>query len=111
MPRDGQWQKALIGDFKDGQFSVRFASPAERQEAWVAEGSIRAVKEEPDAAANPPAPLTTGTAVKVEWKRRWWPAKVLKVDEKKDAQFYVAFDGYGEEWNEWVAPERIRRRR
>ena len=99
-------RRAQIEDFKDGKFQVRFASTAEREEAWVPESSIRTMKTEPK---TPTAVLVVGEAVRVEWKKRWWPAKILKVNEN-EKQYFIAYDGYGEEWNEWVGPKRIRNR-
>jgi len=107
--QNGQWQKALIEDFKDGEFKVYFSSTADRQEIWVPERNIRSLKAPRTPGENPPAILSAGMAVKVEWKRRWWPAKILKENEKT-LRYLVEYDGYDEEWNEWVAPTRIRLR-
>jgi len=44
-------------------------------------------------------------AVKVEWKKKWYPAKVLKVQEGFS---YIKYDGYDDSWNEWVLYDRVR---
>lgn len=45
-------------------------------------------------------------AVLIEWKGSWWPGVVLKADGEKR---YVHYLGYGDEWDEWVGPARLRR--
>ena len=46
--------------------------------------------------------------VDVEWRGRWWPAIVL--ERKNETRYLVHYDGWGEEWDEVVPPERIRLR-
>jgi hypothetical protein len=45
--------------------------------------------------------------VEVEWRGSWWPAVVL---EQRGARWLVHYEGYGNEWDEVVARERIRER-
>lgn len=35
--------------------------------------------------------------VKVEWKGKWYPAKILKVE---DGKYLIHYDGYESSWNE-----------
>jgi hypothetical protein len=53
------------------------------------------------------ASFAPGAAVDVEWKSRWWPARVTQAGK---ARWLVRYDGYGPEDDEWVGPERIRAR-
>lgn len=46
--------------------------------------------------------------VDVEWRGRWWPATVL--DRRGVGRYLVHYEGYGDEWDEVVGPERIRLR-
>lgn len=46
-----------------------------------------------------------GDKVQIESTGSWYPGKVLEV---KDGQFFVAYDGWSETFNEWVGPERIK---
>ena len=39
-----------------------------------------------------------------------WPAKIVKVNEAEQ-KYYITYDGYGKEWDEWVGLARIRRKR
>jgi hypothetical protein len=41
----------------------------------------------------------------VEWSDTWWPATVVKT---KGDKYYIHYDGWGEEWDEWVGKDRIR---
>lgn len=46
--------------------------------------------------------------VDVEWRGRWWPAIVL--ERRSSARYLVHYDGWSEDWDEVVPPERIRLR-
>ncbi len=46
-----------------------------------------------------------GEKTKVEWKGSWYPATVLKVNGD---QCFIHYDGYGDSWDEWVGPSRIK---
>jgi RNA binding activity-knot of a chromodomain len=48
-----------------------------------------------------------GQSVRVEWQGQWWDASILRAE---GGSYYVTYTGYGREWDEWVAPGRIRRR-
>ena len=49
-----------------------------------------------------------GDRVLVEWRGEWWPARVLQAE---NGTYYVTYDSYGREWDEWVGNTRIGRRR
>jgi hypothetical protein len=49
----------------------------------------------------------SGDRVMVEWKGQWWKARVLRV---QNGNYFITYDGYGSEWDEWVGNNRIRRR-
>lgn len=48
-----------------------------------------------------------GEAVLIEWKSQWYQGRVLAV---RDGRFLVRYDNYSSEWDEWVAPSRLRAR-
>ncbi len=52
------------------------------------------------------------TPVTVYWKGRWYQATVLEVHSSASGvhAHRVRYVGYGPEWDEWVAPNRIRSR-
>jgi hypothetical protein len=43
--------------------------------------------------------------VEVEWQKNWWPAQILNIADNKTQVHYA---GFGNEWDEWVGPDRIR---
>ncbi len=49
--------------------------------------------------------IAPGKSVMVEWAGKWYPAKVLKEDS---GFHFIHYEGYGPEWDEWVASPRIR---
>lgn len=59
----------------------------------------------PPDAGEPQKDLKVGQSVEVLWEGKWWPANVLK---REDDKAFVKYDGYGDEWNEWVGPDRLR---
>lgn len=48
-----------------------------------------------------------GDSASVTWKGSEYPAKVLKVNKEK-TRCYIKYDGYGDNWNEWVGEDRIK---
>lgn len=47
--------------------------------------------------------------VEVEWRGSWFPAIVM--ERRGGSRFFVHYTGYGDEWDEVVAIERVRSRR
>ena len=99
---EGDWYRALVEDVKDGKLHVRYATTVAREEDWVAEKDVRAF-----AAGKAPTELKVGSKAQVEWHHRWWPAKVVKVNAE-EKKYFITYDGYGQEWDEWVGADRIR---
>lgn len=60
------------------------------------------IKAKPDATT-----FVVGEKVMVHWGKKWWSAKVLKVDNNR---FYVSYDGYKSSWDEWVGLDRIKKK-
>jgi len=48
----------------------------------------------------------TASAVRVEWRGRWYPAVILK---QTSSRYLVHYVGYDSSWDEWVTPDRVRR--
>jgi hypothetical protein len=93
---EGEWYPAQIVDADGTQLQVHYYGYEASDDEWVCSERIRAV-----AHTSYPA----GTAVEVKWKRGWYPATVL---DSHSGIHHIQYDGYGPEWNEWVAPKRIR---
>ncbi|MEZ4225869.1 MAG: caspase family protein [Polyangiaceae bacterium] len=43
--------------------------------------------------------------VQIEWRGKWWPGVILK---RRGDRFLVHYDGYGDEWDEWVTKARLK---
>lgn len=48
-----------------------------------------------------------GDLVEVEWRGSWWPAVLV---ERRGDLWLIHYEGYGDEWDETVGPDRIRLR-
>ncbi|MGV3484029.1 MAG: SHD1 domain-containing protein [Planctomycetaceae bacterium] len=59
------------------------------------------------ASGGPSADFAVDSAVDVLSQKKWYPAKVLKVE---GGRYYIHYDNYSSSWDEWVGPERIRQR-
>lgn len=42
---------------------------------------------------------------KVKWQGQWYNAGILK---KRNNKYYIRYEGYGSEWDEWVTTDRIK---
>lgn len=52
-------------------------------------------------------PLTIGDTVNVSWQSAWYPAVII---DQRPGEYEIHYIGYGENWDEWVQPRRIRAR-
>ena len=93
---EGEWYPAHVVDARGERLKVHYYGYEESDDEWV-------TRERTRAAARPAYPA--GTAVEVQWKRAWYPAKVVAM---RSGVHQIQYDGYGPEWNEWVAHQRIR---
>ena len=94
---EGKWWKARVIDSKGGTFRVHYYGYEDTDDEWVRLNQIREPKTVEYAA---------GSTVEVNWKRKWYPAKVLSVARGVHLIHYVDYDN---EFDEWVGAERIRR--
>lgn len=78
--------------FLEGQKSMFFAAPAFPRAAKLAEVEDELIPR-------------TGQRVEVDYKGRWYRAKIIDVDGD---QTEVHYAGYDDSWNEWVGPDRLR---
>jgi len=68
-------------------------------------GSTRTAKP-PGTSVTPATELETGDAVLVEWGGQWWGGEVLEVLAENRVK--IRYDGWGKDWDEAVARERVR---
>lgn len=53
---------------------------------------------------------SVGESASVLWKGKWYAAHVSRVNETQ-TKCFVHYDGYGNDWDEWVGAERIKIKR
>ena len=95
---DDKFYKAeILGADGRGTLRVRWVQDA-------TEGTVRTR----DTRRWTPTALSPGTRVEVLWEDDWYDAKVLT---SRHGMHFVRFEGYDAGWDEWVPPERIKRKR
>ena len=101
----GTWYPSQVLEEKDGKFHIKYDGYGDNWNEWVGKERIR-FAEKPKKAEKPaPAKIAKQTKCEVLWSTTWYPAQVL---ETKDGKSYIKYDGYSDNWNEWVGPDRIR---
>lgn len=95
---EGSDWKARIVDVKPDRYQVHWLGVKDYPDEWVDAGQVHF----PQAKA---AKYAAGACVEVEWKKKWYPARIL---EARGSVYRVHYDGYDDEWDEWVSSKRIR---
>ncbi len=94
-----EWFRARVIDGRGkGEWKVHYLGFGAEWDEWVPAARVR----KPRGLA-----ASGGDAVEVEWKGKWWPAKVMRVE---DDFAFIHYDGFGAEWDEWVTAKRLRKR-
>ena len=97
----GAWYKAEVVKLEANRAFITYEGYASSWDEWVGSDRIKCTLAK--ASANP---YPKGTSVKVKWKNKWWPAKVIGV---KKNSWKIHYDGYASSWDEWVGPDRIKK--
>lgn len=92
----GVWYPVRILRAEGGKFLVHYLGFDASWDEWLGPERLRL----PDFASFP-----EGATVSVEWMGTWYPATVKSA---RDGFHLISYDGYGPEWDEWVASPRIR---
>jgi hypothetical protein len=102
----GSWYPAEVIETRAGLTKIHFSGYGSEWDEWVEPQRLR----QPAIATKIVATssLKTGERVQVEWGGTWWEAEVLG---QKSESIEIRYLGYGDEWNEWVPPKRIRHSR
>ena len=93
----GQWYRGQILAVEGARYRVHYLDYDDSWDESVPASRLR--KPVGGSAAR-------GDRVEVEWKGKWWAAKVAKVED--DFFYFIQYEGYGREWDEWVTPKRMR---
>ena len=121
---EGDWYKARVIDARGGSYRVHYFGFEDTDDEWVTRRDFRqstAIATNNKRNDNSSWKLSDyrgagddrssneyriGSNVEVNWKGRWYNAKVLAA---KNGRHLVHYAGYDESWDEWVPDNRIRR--
>lgn len=92
----GSWWPVRVIEEKGGKLKVHYIGYGAGDDFWVAPAKLRPIK---------PMQYPIGNEVEVLWKKKWYPATVLKVE---DGIHLIHYTGYDSTWDEWVTSKRIR---
>ncbi len=93
---DGDWYAGRIVEARDEKFRIHFIGYEDDEDVWVAPADLKPIK---------PVQYAIGAEVEVSWKKKWYPATILKV---KDGIHLIHYTDYEAKWDEWVPSKRIR---
>lgn len=96
----GSWYDATVEQTRaDGQCYIGYNGYGDEWDEWVGADRMRPANG---------GLCSVGAPIQVLWQGRWYNATVEQT--RADGQCYIGYDGYGDEWDEWVGPERMRSR-
>lgn len=93
-----KWYRAQIIDVKEQQFRISYVNFDSSWDEWVGTDRIRAYR---------PKEFPIGENVDVYWShdKKWYPATIRRAWY---GLHFVHYDGYADEWDEWVRPDWVR---
>ncbi len=91
------WWPVRVTEEKGGKLKVHYIGYSAGDDLWVTPDKLRPIK---------PVQYAVGSEVEVQWKKKWYPATILKVE---DGIHLIHYTDYDSSWDEWVASKRIRR--
>lgn len=114
-----RWWRAEVLDRKGDQTLIRYIGYGPEWDEWVtperaktfteadalAQTQKSLVTEEFIAPVEIVASVAPSAPFQVEWNGQWYPAKVLR---EENGRFFIHYEGYGDNWDEWVPVERLR---
>jgi len=95
-----KWYRAQIIDVKENQFRISYVNYDSSWDEWVGTERIRPYR---------PPEFTKGEIVDVYWAhdQKWYPATIRRAWY---GLHYVHYDGYSDEYDDWVPPNWVRPR-
>lgn len=96
-----KWYRAQIIDVKKDQFRIHYVNYDDTWDEWVGTDRMRPYR---------PSEFPEGARVDVYWKQdqKWYPAIVRRAWY---GLHFVHYDGYANEYDDWVPPDYVRHRR
>ena len=94
----GKWYRAQVIDAAENRFKVHYVKFADSWDEWIGPDRMRPFQ---------PSHLSLDADVEVQWHRdqKWYPSKICRTWY---GLYFVHYEGYPNEWDEWVAPEAVR---
>jgi hypothetical protein len=93
----GRWFPArVLKKRNDGFTLIHYEGYADSWDEWVAPARLRKVGEK----------IVDKEFVEVNWKGTWYKARIR--EKKRDGSALIHYEGYGDNWDEWVTPDRMR---
>jgi hypothetical protein len=92
----GDWYPVRVIETRGDQLKVHYIGYDDDEDTWVRPDQLSPIKL---------IQYPVGTNVEVQWKKKWYPAMVLKV---KESIHFIHYRDYDSNWDEWVASKRIR---
>ena len=101
----GSWARASIREVRSAEYKVHYEGWGAEWDEVVSPSRVRPLS----AGGGLPVAATwnAGDRVQVQWKGAWYPATILEVSGNG---YRVHYDGYGANWDEVVAPYRVKAR-
>lgn len=116
---DGKWYPGSVLEVGNNQWKVHYDGYDSGWDTWMPADRLRAgtaaadpgKPREPAAPVEPDMPVTgdpvVGEACEASWNNSWYWVRILKVD---GGRYFIHWDGYGDEKDEWVTRDRLRRK-
>jgi sRNA-binding protein len=101
----GSWYKSTILEVRGAEYKIHYTGWGAEWDEVVGPSRIK-----PQAASSSVTiaqSWNVGDRVQVQWKGAWYPATILAVANNG---YRVHYDGYGSNWDEFVAPYRVKAR-
>ncbi|AFZ01055.1 hypothetical protein Cal6303_2026 [Calothrix sp. PCC 6303] len=89
----GKWYPAEVLNVKNNKCYVTYEGYDSSWNEWVEARRFR-------------ASFKTGDSVRIFWKGKWYPGKILNVGKNS---YKVTYTGYDSSWDESVEPARVSR--
>jgi hypothetical protein len=95
---NGKWYRGVITSTSADQCRIHYVDYSDSWDEWVGPNRLRPFE---------PRHLNQGTAIEVRWAtdKKWYPAKVLR---SWYGLTYIHYEGFTNEWDEWVNFDSIR---
>ncbi|MBN2534807.1 MAG: caspase family protein [Spirochaetales bacterium] len=91
-----EWYHVRITGQKGTEVQIHYPGYDDEWDEWVQYTSLKDISF---------SVYSKKQKILVEWDGKWFPARIENV---QDVFHYIKYDGYGDEWNEWVASNRIK---